>query len=82
MPKSIGSLEPAISDSHYSFEEGSLYDLTSVKKMHEEEIEEKGELNPIKEYEERQEESEDRGHVQASHNKEELSYSESEDSFV
>lgn len=30
--KSLGSLEPAVSKSHFSFEEGSLNDLTTVKK--------------------------------------------------
>ena len=35
IPKSLGSLEPAISDSHYSFEEDSLNGLTTVKKSNE-----------------------------------------------
>ena len=51
--KSLGSLEPAISDGHYSFEEGSLNDLTTVKKNNADENavsgyhEQSGGLNPI-----------------------------------
>ena len=49
VPRSLGSLEPAVSDSHYSFEEDSLNGLTTVKKMNEEVSEQRqgSGLNPI-----------------------------------
>lgn len=83
--RSIGSVGAVVSDSHYSFESESINDLTSVKKPEEEPhefVEQKKRVIPLPKQLLEEGSPQHQNILNRSKEKEELSYSESEDENI